>query len=57
MRIFRQKIAPESLNYVSTRDIARLCDVSERTARHWKRHGAPPVILRRADKDKKKAAG
>ncbi|MDA3920597.1 MAG: DUF3653 domain-containing protein [Salinisphaera sp.] len=46
MRIFRKKIHPDDLAALSTRDIARCCGVSERTARMWKEKGPTPAAAR-----------
>tara|TARA_Y100001951_G_scaffold99206_1_gene100926 strand:- start:904 stop:1383 length:480 start_codon:yes stop_codon:yes gene_type:complete len=46
MQIFRKKIDLETFRELSTRDVARCCGVSERTARSWRDNGPPPTAAR-----------
>lgn len=47
MRIFRKKISAEAFSALSARDVARICDVSERCARGWKASGTVPPMAAR----------
>lgn len=47
MRIFSNKISPDALSSLSARDVARICDVSERCARGWLASGKMPTMAAR----------